>query len=543
MNFSTSKCFPLQNSLSFVNKLFLTIVFLYCSNTFSQNYFNNVYGTIDNESTEDLDFTNKKTIIASGQKAFPPQINTFSGYLIHTDSAGNIIWANNYTCGPSMFFRSVVATSDGGFAVAGNIYTSPGSTDLLVLKTDSAGNVLWSNTYGTPGTKEDSRKIIQTSDGGYIILGGIDGGLFGNFDLYVIKIDGFGNPQWTRSYGGNAVEIGFGIKEIPGSGYIINGLTTSFGNNSEIYLVRINLNGNVLWSRVYGETGNDSGAGLAVMTDGSFLVAAQTSNYSPANINKLNLLKIRSNGDTVWTKAFYHPLSQSGCGFAVWSINSFSNNSYLISSYYNTSPPMYFGHWMKVDSLGNPTWGRTFTTGDAFYNVKEFPDKSIVGIASTSFFGGPGGPDSYILKTDSNGMVPCIQTVDIPLPAGSKPKSNLVTTSDAPYPGITPTVVTVFTDSSRLVKSCSPLNIKKSNFEHSLVVTPNPSNGIININSDSNIAYLRIYNAFGELIHEIKTNNPYSINIDITNNSDGIYFVEIFTNTKIIRKKIIKIGS
>jgi hypothetical protein len=511
------------------------IFFFFPLLNFSQTVFNIAYGTTDSETTERGCLTSDGGFISCGQKMFPVAPNNFRGYLLRTDSVGNIVWAKNYVCGPSMYFVDIKQTPDGGFIVVGNILSGGVSKDILLLKTDSLGNVQWAHALGNPGASEAVRAVKLTSDGGYIVLAEINGGTFGNYDVYVVKTDFLGNVAWAKTFGSAGVDIGFSIEEIPGTGYVFTGLTTSYGTSQEIYVVKLNYTGNTLWSKTYGETGLDAGRCLTLMPDGSYLVVASTSNYAPSAINKINLLKIKSNGDTAWTKCYYNSASQSGCGYDIWNISPLANNHFLITSYFNTSPPNYFGHWLKVDSLGNSVWGKTFITGDAFYQVHESSTKGIIGVAATNWAGsGPGGNDAYLVKTDSAGSIPCIQTNDLPVKSPSKPKIQSVVISDANYPGFAIVSVTQFVDPSFKVAACITTNIVAySQVQAELFPNPTAGNVTVICNEKTTLA---VYNSLGQLIYSTNIKEQKT-QIDLNKEPNGIYFIRIGTLTKKIIKQ------
>jgi hypothetical protein len=126
--------------------------------------------------------------------------------LIKTDSAGRVQWNQTYNStatGDEAFGidpKSLVYTSDRGYAIAGITYP-PGSEDanVMLMKIDATGIILWRKTYGGPGD-DTAHSVIQTSDGGYAMLGyaGL-GGLKGSH--WMAKTDSKGNAQWSRVYG------------------------------------------------------------------------------------------------------------------------------------------------------------------------------------------------------------------------------------------------------------------------------------------------------------------------------------------------------
>ena len=144
----------------------------------------------------------------------------------------------------------VQQTNDGGYIITGWTHPdpTPGSfedSEVLLIKTDGSGNEEWTKTFG--GTEgESSSSVQQTADGGYIIAGSTSSFGNGNEDVYLIKTDGSGNEQWFKTFGGVDGESGSSVQQTTDEGYVIAGSTTSFGNGgSDIYLIKTDENGNI----------------------------------------------------------------------------------------------------------------------------------------------------------------------------------------------------------------------------------------------------------------------------------------------------------
>ena len=117
-------------------------------------------------------------------------------YLIKTSTSGNMVWNKTYGGTGDESGNSVVRTSDGGYAVAGYTYSfGAGVSDVYLVKTDSAGSMQWSKTYGgTDG--ERGHSVIKTSDGGYAIAGDIHYSYIGGFDIFLVRLYVYGDLVW-----------------------------------------------------------------------------------------------------------------------------------------------------------------------------------------------------------------------------------------------------------------------------------------------------------------------------------------------------------
>ncbi len=213
-------------------------------------------------------------------------------YLVKTDSLGNQLWYRAYGDTTWDMGFSVQQTTDGGYIIAGiTDYFHYDTCDVYLIKTDANGDTVWSKTYG--GSGEDyGERVRQTSDGGYIIVGESNSFGAGDYDIYVIKTDSLGNIQWTRTYGGQQDDCSMDVKEIPGRGYIIVGITASFGaGDYDVYLVRIYSNGDTVWTKTIGGSQTEYGRSICITNDNGYIVCGETSSYGAGALD-VYLIKI-----------------------------------------------------------------------------------------------------------------------------------------------------------------------------------------------------------------------------------------------------------
>jgi len=176
--------------------------------------------------------------------------------------------------------RSVQRTSDGGYIVAGRtFYLGGGGWDILLIKIGTNGDVQWAKTYG--GTSDDwAYSVQQTSDGGYIVVGGTLSFGAGWYDIFLIKTDAFGNVQWAKTYGEAGDDGAYSVRQTSDGGYIVAGYTWSFGAGGDILLIKTDANGNVQWAKTYGGTGNDVAYSVQQTSDGGYILAGWTTSFA-----------------------------------------------------------------------------------------------------------------------------------------------------------------------------------------------------------------------------------------------------------------------
>jgi hypothetical protein len=308
-------------------------------------------------------------------------------------------WETSFVLGERGY--SVQQTADLGYIISGETYsTGNGSYDVYFIKTDGNGIEQWNKTFG--GTDQDwSRSVQQTTDGGYIIIGTTTSFGNGNEDVYLIKTDGNGIEQWNRTFGGTNNDRGCSVQQTTDGGYIITGITMSFGNgNEDVYLIKTDGNGIEQWNKTFGEIGLDWGYSVQQTTDGGYVIAGWA-------LQDIFLIKTDGNGIEQWNKTF------GGAGLD-WgfSVKQTTDGGYIIAgktiSFGNGSYDVYL---IKTDGNGIEQWNRTFggTNNDGAYSVQQTTDGGYIIAGMTESFGN-GNEDVYLIKTDGNGVEQWNQT-------------------------------------------------------------------------------------------------------------------------------------
>jgi hypothetical protein len=169
-----------------------------------------------------------------------PWGNVRDVWFVKTNSNGTMEWNKKYGVGTVDFSFSMVRTTDGGYAMAGHTETPAGGfADVYLVKTDADGNMQWNQTYG--GTRDDSAwSIVQTNDGGYALAGGTESYGSGYRDFWLIKTDSAGNAQWNETYGGADTDWAYSVIQTDDGGYALVGWTESSGaGGQDFWLIKL----------------------------------------------------------------------------------------------------------------------------------------------------------------------------------------------------------------------------------------------------------------------------------------------------------------
>ncbi|MFH1353838.1 MAG: hypothetical protein ABIH36_00985 [bacterium] len=358
-------------------------------------------------------------------------------------------------------------TLDGGYIIARpKVFGKPpvDSTDLYLFKTDENGEKLWEKTFGGEST-DIARSVQQTSDGGYIIAGSYQSYRIENeaipedtkvekerlqnilvrwddehrrpnpfyligSEIYIVKTDASGNMIWEKTFGDYYDENAYSVQQTSDGGYIIVGDTASFGISpytakelvqsapTDIYLLKIDANGNEQWNKVFGGKYTDVGYSIQQTSDGGYIItgyAVQTSRKEPyiyqgyeggPGITDVYLIKIDSGGNKLWEKTFGEDYTDE----VAFSVQQTSDGGYILTGLSgvtgekdSTNSSNIDVYLLKTDENGNKLWEKKFERRkyewskiDKAYSVKQTLDGGYI-------IAGESSADAYLIKTDMAG--------------------------------------------------------------------------------------------------------------------------------------------
>jgi hypothetical protein len=241
-------------------------------------------------------------------------------FLVKTDSLGNELWNKVFGGASDEEGYSVLQTNDGGFLIAGATSSfGAGSRDIWLVKTDANGNLSWTKTIGG-GSSDGARQINFTNDGGYIITGwtfSYGPGAVGN--VWLVKTDSLGNMSWNKFFGGNDVDRGLSVQQTSDGGYVLTGYTAlSSSTLDEMLLIKTDSIGNLQWQRTFGGSGRDYGNFVKQTFDNGFIVTGYTLSYG-AGGDDLWIVRTDESGNLLWSKTYGG--AQSDVGYCLQETN------------------------------------------------------------------------------------------------------------------------------------------------------------------------------------------------------------------------------
>jgi hypothetical protein len=451
------------------------------------------FGGIDDDETRSISQTSDNGYVIFGSTGYSVDM-----WAIKIDSLGNNLWLKTYDFGILERAFDGQETFNGDLIFTG--YTNSigaGLYDVLLVRTDPSGDTIWTKTYGTAGYESGNAIFQAPNGGGFVIAGETGTTVTGQHDVYIVKTNSNGNLLWTQSIGGSEEDEAKDVRQNSNDEYLITGFTKSFGaGNSDVWLICVDASGSILWNKTFGSPDEESGEAIVPTSDGGCAITG----YKYSNItNDMDVLLIRTNssGDTLWTKTYGSADTlEAGYGLA-----KTDDGGFIITGTIAILSPLTQNLLViRTDSLGNVIWTKTIEE-DGY---------------STGY---------CIRKSNNNGYIIC----------GDIYPSNR-TDSDIFVVCLGQEQVTdVFEESSVTLHEFKLMQ----NY-------PNPFNPTTKISWQSPISgyqSLKVHDVLGNevatLVNEFKNAGTHEIDFDAGNLSSGVYFYKLVTGGFIQSKKML----
>lgn len=468
------------------------------------------------------------------------QILIFS--FLFSQTIPDSLWFNTYGGNLSEKAYSLIQTSDNNFVFTGYSQSfGNGENNVYLVKADENGNELWVKTF-SQSNWDFGYSVYETSEAGLIITGQTLSDNPDNSDIYLIRTDANGDTLWSNTFDSSLSEFGRSIIQTNDGGFIVTGWGQTPDSGNKMILLKTDENGNILWNNYFGGEFSSSGNSLQQTFDGGFIITG----YNGTGIGSadLYLVKTDADGDTLWTKGF----NESGTNVACYGndVKQTNDNGFIISGEveYDVDDSDIF--LVRTDEYGNTLWTKTF--GD-------FPDCGAESVQETNDGGyiisgwkheiGSGHSDIYILKTNSFGDSLWSKSFggnynDVAF--------DLVVDSEGEF------IITGYTDSYpspgngnafllKLGYETGTANIINSS-HYSMVNYPNPFNPTTTISfsiPDNSKIELSIYNIKGQKVKTLANSQFIKGNHSVIWNGDdesgqpvssGLYFYKLNVNGK-----------
>ena len=356
--------------------------------------------------------------------------------ILKYDKNGNMLWQKSLGGNGGELLDNVIETEDGNFILFG--YTSStdieglsnkGSNDIIILKYDKNGNMLWQKSWG--GNDSDYlNNVIETEDGNFILFGNsrstdIEGlPNKGSVDAIILKYDKNGNMLWQKCWGGNDDDVSNKVIETEDGNFILFGTSSSTDieglpnkGSADAIILKYDKNGNMLWQKSWGGNKSDVSNNVIETEDGNFILFGRSSSTDieglpNKGLNDIIIVKYDKDGNLMWQNSWggnsddvlNNVIEIEDGNFILFGISGSTDIEGLPNKGYNDTI------MVKYDKNGNMLWQKSWggNSGDILDNVIETEDGNFIlfGRSSSTDIEGlsnKGYDDTIMVKYDKNG--------------------------------------------------------------------------------------------------------------------------------------------
>lgn len=304
---------------------------------------------------------------------------------------------------------SLIQTSDGGFALAGFTRSyGAGNSDAWLVKTDINGLVLWNKTYGGL-LDEEARSVFQTKDEGYLLAGSTNSYGIGGKDVWLVKTDANGLVLWNKTYGGTQLDFVGSLIQTTDGGFALAGFTINWldfvalGNGGgDMWIVKIDESGNIQWNQTYKGEKDERIYAIIQTIDGGFALAGRTTVLSDFD-SEIWLVKTNAIGEIQWNQTYQGVMDERA-----YSLIQTSDEGFILAGINQTRFSMESDVLIiKTDVHGTVMWSQTYggSAGESTYNLLQTADGGFAFAGYTTSYSSTVHSDVMFTKIDTNGVV------------------------------------------------------------------------------------------------------------------------------------------
>jgi hypothetical protein len=313
-------------------------------------------------------------------------------YLIKTTLNGTVVYEKNY--GGTGFEEGIdiIETNDGNLMLIGTTTSlGNGLKDIHVIKIDTNGTMIWENTFG--GALDDyPADIIETSTGEFCIAGTTESFGAGSRDIYLVWIDQNGNFLRQATHGGTDIDGSAELIETTNQNIMLYGYTRNYGaQDRDLYLLKTNNLGDSLWSQRYGGSGYEESQSFKVNQNGEYILCGHSSSVDP--LHNLYGVKVDTSGTVIWEKHYGGVMHDGGEALLVDS----DNNIIFIARTMSFGAGQRDTYFVKTNQSGNMISSKVYggSGNDKVNEIIEIGNCYYLVGESDSF--GNGSNDVYLI--------------------------------------------------------------------------------------------------------------------------------------------------
>lgn len=331
-------------------------------------------------------------------------------WILKVDGLGEFSWSKTYGGQGNDIGRDITQTSDGGYIITGytKSFSSGGDMDLWLIKTDANGESClysdggtcsensskWIKSFGTSGN-DYGTSVQETSEGDFIVAG--KSGRIPS--VFVIKTNSSGEKIWENLYGTGPGDRAQYIIERQDLGFLIVGKENANNVDDNLCLINIDTDGAEVWHSLYGGGGADGGNHISEVSGGGYIIAGATKSYGNGNWDDLWLVKTSTGGSMEWQKTFGGSYTETGNY-----THEKDEGGYMVTGSTESIGQGFYDIWVvSTDYTGNEIYSQTFggNMDDKAIRGARGNSGELLIIGYTNSFGN-GGEDVLLIKIDPN---------------------------------------------------------------------------------------------------------------------------------------------
>lgn len=431
---------------------------------------------------------------------------------------------------------AVVQTEDGGFILAASTRSyGNGNYDLYIIRTNPYGDTLWTKTFGENGF-DTAKDILKINADSYLIAGSLDG------KVILIRINDDGDTVWTKIIGNEDDFIVKTIKKTTDGGFVMCGNK----DLSDYFIMKIDSNGDSVWTKIYE---NGTANSIDPTTDGGYILMIRPGNWLHPQ-NDFVIVKTDLYGDSLWAKVFGGPNVEVG-----YEVEQTTDGGFMLAGRKDSATVGDSDFYLvKTDSAGEFLWDKTYGGNEAdraFTAMQTSDGGYILGGYTASF--NVEYYDFYMVKTDTNGDTLWTKTFG---GLWQEEIADIEETSDGGFAAVGytysfgagnfPNIYFVKTDANGNITSVEDKENSLPTIFELFQNYPNPFNPSTTINWQSPVGSwqtIKVFdvlgNAVATLVDEQKSAGRYNVQFTMSNCVSGVYFYQLRAGEYIITKKMI----
>jgi hypothetical protein len=436
--------------------------------------------------------------------------------------------------------QSVIESTEGDFFVAGVRVSQSGSGfsgEGLLMKTDPYGNEIWTKYYSTSGSDDLTFDYIQLTSDNHLLLTGVVNYGGSAYDAYITKINLEGEVIWSKNYGGIHRQRGLQGKETEEGGFIFAGWNEIHGNAGSIsfFLFKTNENGDTLWTKTYPNNGmRQTGYAVVQNTDQGYLIAGSI--QQPLQIGTdIFLMKTDEKGDLIWTKIIDNPGSNEARDIVI------GNNGNIIVSGWSAASGCAQPILAEMNQEGDIQWIKAFDNGFCEWNYSMCQTED----GGFALFGMNHLSDFSLITTNETG----IEKWSNQFHENQSDYGYCVRqTRDGGFVmcGINSLNAEINISLIKTNGSGIVTGLEESQPDENIIVFPNPATEEIYIEFPDNqilqMKRINLYNSIGQLIFSVNSENSKNLYLNINAVIPGIHILEISAENEVLSRQKIMIS-